>query len=518
MDEMLEDAKIYLRMVWRHRWMALICAFVVCLIGWVGVAIVPNKYQSIAVLYVEKTSLLQPLLKDLALQSAAADEMAIMIRHALFVRPNLEKLAAVAGIDKTKVSLSKFDSVINKIEASFEINSPADQQGVYNIAYQHADPRVARSIVRTTVQMFMETLTNARKNDSETAQRFIRKQLKENETKLQEAEQRLKEFKQKNIGLMPDNGRSYYGRLEEGMNLYRNAVLELNEAEVSAGSIRAQLNSFKALEAGGVQNPVFEQVKAQQTKLTELQLKFTDKHPDVIAAKKLLDELVAKTSSKARNIASTGERNLNSLDYNPAYQGLKLQLSKAEANAAALRARVAEHKRRRDALEQNIVAIPKVEAELANLNRDYTVQRDKYQTLAEGLEIATLSDKAANGKVKVLEWPRLPATPIGPRRLVFNAAVFAIAVASGVALALVLALSNPVIYTRRGLEKLIDLPVLGTVSYNAGTGDLKSYKPFVDVSFFFGIGVLLVLYVTLNGMYLLKVDMLINLAGYGFGG
>jgi len=519
MDEMLEQLKIYLRMVWRRRWIALTCAFVGCLIGWIGVAMLPNKYESKATVYIDKTSLLRSLLKDLAAQSAVADEMATMMRHVLLVRPNLERLAQAAGIDK-RVTPSEFDSAINNMKDSIEITtSNADQEGVYDIVYQHTDPRVAHSIARATVKLFEETLTKASHNDADIAQRFITKQLKEYETKLKEAEQRLKEFKRKNIGLMPDDGRSYYVRLEDAKNLYRNAVLDLNEAEDSASSIRAQLSSFKttagnALEAGGVQNPIF----AQETKLAELQLKFTDKHPDVIAAKKLLDEMIKKTSSEARDPVATGERNLNSLDYNPAYQGLKLQLGKAEANAAALRARVTEYKRRLDVLEQNIVTIPQVEAELVSLNRDYAVQQDKYQKLAEGREIAALSDKAGSGKVRVLEQPRLPRTPIAPSRFVFSAAVFAIAVASGVALALALALSNPVIYTRRGLEKLINIPVLGTVSYNAGTGRLKPYKPFVDLSFFFGISVLLVLYVTLNAMYLLQFDVLMNLAGFSIVG
>ncbi|MCI0556873.1 MAG: Wzz/FepE/Etk N-terminal domain-containing protein [Nitrososphaera sp.] len=518
MDEMLEQLKIYLRMVWRHRWIALTCAFVVCLIGWIGVAILPNKYESKATLYIDKTSLLQSLLKDLAAQSTVADEMATMMRHALLVRPNLERLAQAAGIDNTRLTPYEFDSAINNIKYSIEITSNADQQGVYDIVYQHTDPRVAHSIARTTVKVFQETLTKASHKDADNAQRFITKQLKEYETKLQEAEQRVKEFKRKNIGLMPD-GRSYYARLEDAKNLYRNALLDLNEAEDSASSIRTQLNSFKAtagnaLETGGVQNPIFE----QETKLAELQLKFTDKHPDVIAAKKVLDEMIRKTSREARDPVSTGERNLNSLDYNPAYQGLKLQVGKADANAAALRARVTEYKRRLDALEQNIETMPQVEAELASLNRDYAVQQDKYRKLAEGREIAGLSDKAGSGKVRVLEQPRLPRTPIWPSRFVFSAAVFAIAVASGVALAFALSLSNPLIYTRRGLEKLINLPVLGTVSYNAGTGRLKPYKPFVDLSFFFGISVLLVLYVTLNAMYLLEVDVLMNLAGFGIVG
>ncbi|MCI0563516.1 MAG: hypothetical protein MN733_34000, partial [Nitrososphaera sp.] len=210
MGEMLEDAKTYLRMVWRHRWIALSCAFVVCLVGWIGVAIFPNTYESKATLYLERTSLLKPLLKEAADQSSAADEMAAMMRHALLVRPNLERLARAAGIDKTTVSLSEFDLAINEIKASIEINSIANQQGVYGIAYRDTDPRVAHSVVRTTVDIFKETPAN----NADSAQRFIRKQLKQYEIKLQKAEQRLKEFKEKNMGFMPDDGRSYYDRLE----------------------------------------------------------------------------------------------------------------------------------------------------------------------------------------------------------------------------------------------------------------------------------------------------------------
>ncbi|MGH8603773.1 MAG: Wzz/FepE/Etk N-terminal domain-containing protein, partial [Gammaproteobacteria bacterium] len=149
MDEMLEHVKVHLRMVWHHRWVVLTCAFVVCLIGWIGVAMLPNKYESTASLYIEKTSLPQPLLnKDIAVQSAAADEMATMMRHALLVRPNLERLARAAGTDKTKMTLAEFDAAINNIEDLLEIYSTADQRGVYDIAYQHTDPRVAHSVVR----------------------------------------------------------------------------------------------------------------------------------------------------------------------------------------------------------------------------------------------------------------------------------------------------------------------------------------------------------------------------------
>lgn len=521
MDDILEDAKTYLRMVWQRRWLAFACAIVICLLGWIGVALLPNKYESKALLYIERTSLLQPLLKDLAAQSAAPDEMATMMRDALLVRPNLERLAQAAGIDQAKLTPVEFEYAIGKIKDSIDIYPSTDQRGVYNIVYQHPNPQIAHSVVRTTVDMFKETLAAAGQDDAEAAQRFIVNQLKEYEAKLQEAERRLKEFKQEHVGLMPEDGRSYYGRLEDLRNFYRNAVLDLKEAENSARSIRAQLDSFQTtsnnlMAADGGQDPVLDQLRAQQAQLALLKLKFTDKHPDVIAAKKLLDDLVAKISREARNPAPTSERNLNDREYNPAYQGVKLQLSKAEANVAALRTRVEEHKRRVDALEQNVLTMPQVEAELAGLNRDYAVQQDKYRKLAEGLEVAKLSDRAENVKVKVLEWPRVPITPVGPRRLLFNAAVLAIAVAFGIGLALALALTNPVIYTARALEKLTTFPVLGTVSFTATAAKRKPTKPFADISFFFAISVLLLFYVTLNAIYMLKVDALLTLAGFGF--
>jgi len=506
MDEMLEQLQIYLRMVWHRRWTALTCAFVVCLIGWIVVAMLPNKYESTAVIYIKKTSLLQSLLKDFEAREARdAYEMAIMMRHATLITPNLETLARAAGIDKTKTIPAEFDTAIKKIKDSIRFTSTPGQNDVYSIGYDHSDPKRAHAVVQTLIDLFNDALVKEPRNASKIAQRFLKAQIKEYETKLQAAEQRLKVFKLTHVGLMPEDGGTYYARLEGAKNLYRSAMLELNEAEDSANSIRAQVNNFTTASKPA---PAYEQINAQQVKIAELQLKFTDKHPDLIAAKNVLEELKKQAPSPSDN----------SLDYNPAYQGLKLQLTKAEANAAALRTRVAEYKRRVDALEQDIMTIPQVEMEFANLNRDYVVHKEKYQGLTEGLERAALSDKAESLKLKVLEPPRVPRAPIGPSRFIFSAAMFAIAVASGVALALALALSNPVIYTRRRLEKLINIPVLGTVSYNAGSGRLKTYKPFVDLPFFFGVSVLLVLYVTLNAMYLLKVDVLMNLAGLGIVG
>ncbi|MCI0559959.1 MAG: hypothetical protein MN733_15830 [Nitrososphaera sp.] len=513
MDELLKEVKTYLRLVWHHRWIGLVCVFVACLIGWVIVAMLPNKYESEAVIYIKKTSLLQPLLKDSQSREtgeAATGEMAIMMRHATLIGPNLEVLARAAGIDKTKTRPAEFDSAVNQIKNSIVFTSIQSQKNVYSIKYDHSDPKVAHAVVQTVIDLFNETLIQAARNASKNAQRFLKAQIKEYETKLQVAEQRLKAFKLTHVGSMPEDGRTYYARLEEAKNLYRSAMLKLNEVEDSANSIRTQVNNFAT---ASKPLPVYEQINAQQARIAELQLKYTDKHPDLIIAKNILEELKKQATSETASPAIPSD---NSLDFNPGYQGLKLQLTEAEADAAALRTRVAEYKRRVDALEQEIMTIPQVEAEFANLNRDYAVHKEKYQGLVEGLERAALSYKAENVKVKVLEPPRVPSTPLTPDRIVFSAITFLIAVAFGVGIALALALSRPVIYTSRGLEKLTNLRVLGTVSYSAPSGELEAHRPFKDASFAYAVSALVVLYATLNAMYLLKVGILVDMAEYGF--
>ena len=66
MNEIIEQLLDYLRGIWRNRWYALGCAWLVCLIGWVVVFILPDQYKASARVFVDTQSILRPLLQGLA--------------------------------------------------------------------------------------------------------------------------------------------------------------------------------------------------------------------------------------------------------------------------------------------------------------------------------------------------------------------------------------------------------------------------------------------------------------------
>ena len=77
------------RSAWRFRWIAIAAAWAICLLGWIGVLLIPGRYDSAAQVYVDTTSMLRPLLEGLAVAPQTSNEVE-MVRQVLLARPRLE--------------------------------------------------------------------------------------------------------------------------------------------------------------------------------------------------------------------------------------------------------------------------------------------------------------------------------------------------------------------------------------------------------------------------------------------
>jgi hypothetical protein len=143
-------------------------------------------------------------------------------------------------------------------------------------------------------------------------------------------------------------------------------------------------------------------------------------------------------------------------------------LADAEARAAALKEQIRMQERQLEELKPLAGTMPKVEAELAQLNRDYDVIRATYERLAQRREQIKLAEGAqtAGGEsmFKVIEAPRIPALPLWPPRMLLTSAIFCAGLGLGVALAWLRAQSRPTFYTRSQLESVSGVPVLGSVT------------------------------------------------------
>ncbi|HNC69896.1 MAG TPA: GNVR domain-containing protein, partial [Pseudomonadales bacterium] len=119
-------------------------------------------------------------------------------------------------------------------------------------------------------------------------------------------------------------------------------------------------------------------------------------------------------------------------------------------------------------LESKVNSLPMIEAELAQLDRDYGVLRQQHQTLLQRRESARLSgdvqETAGDVVFRVIDPPFVPQRPNEPNKILLNSIVLVLALGVALGVALLLSLIKPVVVDRRGLANLTGLPVLGCVT------------------------------------------------------
>ena len=481
MHEVISQVLLILRGAWRYRWPAVAAAWVVAVAGWSAVLLVPDRYTARTQVYVDTDSLLKPLLTGLAVNRDVMSQVGMM-QAVMMSRPNLEKVAQQTDLMLSAKTRAEQEAVIDSLAQRVQLGRPTGpaMRNTFDISYENQDPVVAHKVVRTLLDTFMEDSLGMKRTDSSVAQRFLESQLKEYERKLVEAEDSLAAFKQQNVGSMPGSGGGYYQRLETEMATLQQLRQAYTQMQTRRDELERQLQGEEptfGLMGSAEGSPIDGQIARFRAQRDQLLLQYTEKHPQVQS----LNETIARLEEEKRGgakissaVAAPGaglsrdEAMVRSLDMNPVYQNLRLALSQADADLAALRGQMQAQQALIGELRSRVQAIPEVEAELGRLNRDYETNKQQYDTLLQRLESAKISEQAEqsadNVKFRVIEPPTVPLNASGPPRMALNVLVLIAALAAGMALATVLTLMHPTFATRELLAKVSGMRVIGTVS------------------------------------------------------
>ena len=103
MTELFQLFFHYVNGLWKRRWWVILIAWIVAIPGWLVVASMPSVYESSSRIYVDTASVLQPLLRGLAVQSDLGAQVQLM-RQTLTSRPNLMEVARQTDYDLTVTS------------------------------------------------------------------------------------------------------------------------------------------------------------------------------------------------------------------------------------------------------------------------------------------------------------------------------------------------------------------------------------------------------------------------------
>jgi polysaccharide chain length determinant protein (PEP-CTERM system associated) len=469
MDEILAQVLGYLRGIWHYRWVALVAAWVVSLAGWAYVSQMPDQYQASAQVHVDTESVLRPLMSGLAVEPNVQQRVDMLTRT-LLTRPTLEKVARETDMHLRATTEAQMNAVIEGLRSNLNIQALGRQNNLYRIAYSSEDPRQSYAVVQSLLNQFVEGFLGDARVDSDAAQRFLDQQIREYEQRLEAAEQRLADFRRQNAGLLPGDRGDYYQRLQRAQEELRQTELELREAANRRNEIQRQLASGTVNTGSSVSlTPTLDtRIESVQKRLDDLSLAYTDRHPDITALRRTLEDLEQQRTEALEMFRQGLRTDASALEQNPVYQQMRMGLSQAQVEASALEVRAAEHRSRIAELQGLVDTVPQIEAELKRLDRDYAVNQQQYAELLQRRERAALSqsleDRGDRVQFRVIEPARVPLQASGPDRLRLSAAVLVLGFLAGGGVAFVLAQVRPMFDDRRVLSAVTGFPVLGTVS------------------------------------------------------
>src|SRR5450631_469835 len=296
MNDLLQTVLFTLRGMWHRRWLGLAAAWLAAIVAITIVYRIPEKYEASARVYVDTESLLKPLLAGLAIQPNV-DQQVALISRTLISRPNVEKLVRMADLDLGTKSDAARETLIDGVMNTIRMGGTSTN--LYVISYRDSSPERARKVVQSLLTIFVESSLGDKRQDSRTAVKFLDDQIKRYLETLQASENRLKEFKLKYMGVADRNGQDYFGRLSKLNGDIEAAKLALEAAEQSRDSYRKELQGETATflpdvspsQSGDVSLEIDGRLAALKKSLDVLLLKYTDEHPDVVATKRLIEQL-----------------------------------------------------------------------------------------------------------------------------------------------------------------------------------------------------------------------------------
>jgi polysaccharide chain length determinant protein (PEP-CTERM system associated) len=476
MEDLLRNVRHVLRGMWLHRWFGLAIAWLAAIVAAVAIFVTPDQYQASARIYVDTDSVLKPLLSGMIVQANTEQQIAILSRT-LISRPNVEKLVRMADLDLGLKSAGEKEALIERVTNTLKIRG-VGRDNLYTLEYRDPDPEKARKVVQALTTIFVESSLGGKQSDTDTARKFVAEQVKVYQQKLEDAEARLKEFKLKNLGLHLDAAGGSVGRVAEVSNLLNQARLGLREAEYARDAIKRQMTGETPVllpDAPGTESSVSipeidGRIEGQKRNLDAMLQRFTEQHPDVLGVRRVIKDLEEQKRQEiaVRKKAAAANPAVVSLNANPAYLQMKVSLTEAEAIVASLQARVAEYESRYRRVVESMKIAPQVEAEYAQLNRDYDVHRKNYDGLVQRREAASISEgmSSVTGVVdfRLIDPPRASQKPVTPDRFILLPLALLASLGLGLAGSFAASQLRPAFFDSSSLIEMSGLPLLGVVS------------------------------------------------------
>lgn len=466
------DISRYWGLIQKRRYIAVSIALLTVSIFTWGSFVWPKKYEANSTVFIEKSSLMDPLIKGVGV-SGNMEESLRNLKDSITTRNIIDRVMKKLDLDTRAKNSAQYEDLIGGIQKNLDIRTVTSRGGgpittdLFTISYRGRDPKTVRDFVNALISEYIEESMAFRRTDATGTYEFIRKQLEEYKGKLETSDEALKEFREKNPRMVPQDEPALVGRIELLETSRMEAELKLKEQVRKRENLQKQLSGEKELTVAFVSRDGSPKTRLDHLnqQLMTLMGKYTENHPEVIRVKAEMEAL--KLQVAQGKASQTQESGSETAAMNPIYQQLREEMARTNAEVETLGARVTELGRQESESQSRLGRMPKEQEEWSKLQRDRNVSQKIYDDLLQKLETAKVSkdlemtDK--NATFRVVDPAVLPQWPVQPNRVKLILIGIFLGIASGAGVAIGLDFIDPSFKDEEGIENQLKIPVLASV-------------------------------------------------------
>jgi len=452
----------YVRIVLTRKWLVLLLFFITVSASVYYIKTATPVYEAHAVLMREQTGQIPANLIGLPVASGPSIQS----------QERLLKSGTIVAEIKAQLTFFSLEFSPSQIRNGISLSVPSGETSILEvIAKSHTSQR-AQALANVTADVYISKMSEIKSAELEQGIKFLKQQMDLVDKKLQESEEALNTFREKEGLIITSTKGTSRGLLEKLGNMQEELSLTETDIELKKSQLQAVTSLIaekkKAFSLSPVAATLTTQVDQLQSKLIDLQLELdtkletlTEENPDVLLLEGKIALLQKRLKSELEELVKKqGETSLNPVEE---LQGLvqqsvslTVQLRGLEQKVDLITDRITKFKEEHPELISKQVQLTRLERQARVYEQTYMLILDKYE------EMRLLKQMKTAG-LSFIDRATLPTAPISPkvkRTLIFG---FILGLALGIGMAFFLEYLDDSIKRKEDVERFLQLSVMGTI-------------------------------------------------------
>ena len=461
-----------LEIILKRHWFIIIPFCISMIIGTFLVIKLPRVYEAKTVILVQPQKVPTNIVQDIVASDINA--RISTLSQQILSRSNLEKIIEdfnlYSGPGNEKMFLDKKVENLEKrisVKVTQGVGKNADS---FSISFRGTDPEKVMMVTSSLASSFIDENLKIRETQAVGTNTFLEDELETMRKRLIENEQRLKDYREINMGGLPEQLDSNLRILDNLNERLTSVHAELRDARVRLSNLHnSEFEVTNPVNTPRVNNDASTEpsnLAQMREQLENYKARYTENHPDVVRLKKMVAELESqmKKNDSGKSLSGSRGTESNRSSYNPTYiqqkRNITNEVNRLEMEKNELVRQISSYKKR-------VEDTPKREQELQTLQRDYENIDTTYNSLlGRQLEaqIAMNMEKKQKGEqFRVLDPARLPESPVSPDLNKLFLFVLAAGLGIGAGLIFIVEFLDSSFKEPEDIENFLNIPVLATL-------------------------------------------------------